>query len=161
MNHLLLLCLSIVHSGPAGFGVMPKEPRKTEGRRKYYIRQWLVINGPRLDCYTYEGLVCFKYAPHRLVRWHPNCQCLLKKISVTSLKTTTRSYAIRTPWGLSKDKVPDFPQHLTKTIFKTMSMWNLKLRNSILKLLCLWLTLGIQPYQVLRVRPRKHVVPYA
>ena len=83
MNHLLLLCLSIAHSDPAGFGVMPKEPRKTEGRRKYYIRQWLVISGPRLSSYTYEYLVYFKYAPQifRLARWHPNCHSVPFKIN--------------------------------------------------------------------------------
>lgn len=36
-----------------------------------------------------------------------------KYTSIPSLKTTTETYAIRIPWGVAKDKVPDFPQHLT------------------------------------------------
>ena len=86
-DYMLLLCLSVVHPGPADFRVMPKEPRKTvhitEGRRKYYIRRWLVLNDPRLYCYTYEDMVCFKCSPQifRLVRWHSHCHSVPFKIN--------------------------------------------------------------------------------
>lgn len=84
---MLLLCLSVVHPGPADFRVMPREPRKmvhiTEGRRKYYIRWWLALNDPRLYCYTYEDLVCFKCSPQifRLARWHSHCHSVPFKIN--------------------------------------------------------------------------------
>lgn len=69
--HLLgtcYVCLRTVPPGPAGFGVLPKEPRKvvctTEGRRKHYIKQPLALNDLSPCCVVpMKLLVGFKHAP--------------------------------------------------------------------------------------------------